>query len=107
MITPRLEDIILKGKGRWANWSWGAGNIGGIPIPDNNILVITGFHFFSCALKIREGGATGSDYVHFFRIESDKNSNDFVIKSPSAAGAVNKYYFDTYITAFSEVQLRL
>lgn len=49
MITQNLVELIEKGIGQYKSWSTGATGSSRIPVPKNNYIVITDFHYFHFA----------------------------------------------------------
>ena len=46
MLTQNLTNLIETGQAQFRNWVTGATGSSRIPVPKNNYVVITGFHFF-------------------------------------------------------------
>jgi hypothetical protein len=122
MITPLLESLILQGKARFKNWSFGYSQIGRIPVSDKDTAIITGFTYFPCMLKGQNLGVQHNHFMQFLQIEGDKSSNDYCIKNSIITSkffdpvqqTIETIYspgspvkFDTYLVHNSDINLRL
>lgn len=116
MITPILERLILDGKARYKNWSYGIGSLGCIPVATGQTAIITHFVVDPFLVYKTESDSRQTQVnLQLLRLESDKTCNDFVLKwqlyydmsllSPQPVYVPKK--FDCFIVANNPITIRI
>ena len=114
MITPILERLILQGKARFKNWSYGVGQLGCIPVTTGETAIIVDFTVEPFLMWQTEKLRAAQENMPLIRIQSGKTVNDYVLKwghssSPDGvyeAGYMAKRY-DCFIVANDPIRIHI